>query len=154
MRFEAAQDNLKRCQAAACAGKMRLFYLDESGFANTPNVQRSWAPKNKPHAADASVLRHRLNMVGALDYTSGNIWHDLHEATVNRNAVVALIARIARCEQRSPLPIVVLDNARIHHAIDQKKLDERVINHHVVLMYLPPCRPEIKPIEIVWKQAK
>lgn len=133
---------------------MSLFYLDESGFANIPNVQRAWAPKGKPHAADASVPRHRVNVVGALDYASGQVWHDLHEQTVNRNAVVALIDRIAQREQRSPLTIVVLDNARIHHAIDQEKLDDWMIHHHLVLMYLPPYSPELNPIEIVWKQAK
>lgn len=146
--------NLERCREAACAGKIGLFYLDESGFANIPNVQRAWAPRGKPHAADASVPRKRVNVVGALDYASGQVWHDLHEQTVRREAVIGLIDRIAQREQRMPLTIVVLDNAKIHHGINPEKLDEWLVNHRLVLMHLPPYCPELNPIEIVWKQAK
>ncbi|MGZ5053778.1 MAG: transposase [Methylobacter sp.] len=48
----------------------------------------------------------------------------------------------------------MLDNARIHHGIDQEKLDDWMINHRLLLMHLPPYSPELNPIEIVWKQAK
>lgn len=152
--FEAARENLRRCQGAAREGKLGLFYLDESGFSTIPNVQRSWSPKGKPHAADASVARQRVNVVGALDYATGEIWYDLHGQSVKRDAVVNLIDRIARREQRVPLTLVVLDNARIHHHFDPKKLDEWLVEHRLVLVYLPPYSPELNPIEIVWKQAK
>jgi transposase len=153
-RFEAARENLRRCQTAAREGKLSLFYLDESGFATIPNVQRAWAPKGKPHAADASAARQRVNVVGALDYAAGKLWYNLHGQSVKRTAVVELIDRIARREQRMPLTLVVLDNAKIHHNIDPKKLDEWWVEHRLVLMHLPPYSPELNPIEIVWKQAK
>ncbi|WP_411728722.1 IS630 family transposase [Methyloglobulus sp.] len=153
-RFKAAQENLKRCQTAARAGKLSLFYPDGSGFSNIPNVQRAWAPKGKPHAADASVARQRVNVVGALGYATGKVWHDWHGQTVKRNAVVDLIDRIAQREQRMPLTLVVLDNARIHHNFDPQKLDEWLVGHRLVLMHLPPYSPELNPIGIVWKQAK
>lgn len=152
--FEAARENLRRCQEAAREGKLSLFYLDESGFSTIPNVQRSWSPKGKPHAADASIARQRVNVVGALDYASGEIWYDLHGQSVKRDAVVKLIDRISQREQRMPLTLVVLDNARIHHHFDPKKLDEWLVEHRLVLVHLPPYSPELNPIEIVWKQAK
>jgi hypothetical protein len=62
-----------RCQGAAREGKLSLFYLDESGFSNIPNVQRAWSPVGKPHVADASVARQRVNVVGALDYATGKL---------------------------------------------------------------------------------
>jgi transposase len=145
---------LKHCQKAASAGQISLFYLDESGFSNLPNVQRAWAPKGQPHAADASGPRRRVNVIGALDWATGQVWHHLHEQTVNRAAVIDLIDGIARREQRMPLTLVVLDNARIHHGIGQEKLDDWMINHRLLLMHLPPYSPELNPIEIVWKQAK
>jgi hypothetical protein len=46
-------------------------------------------------------------------------------------AVVELIDRIAQREQRMPLTIVVLDNASIHHGIDQEKLDDWLINDNL-----------------------
>lgn len=111
---------MKRCQKAASEDKISWFYLDESGFSNRPSVQRAWAPKGKPHAADASVSRRRVNVVAALDWATGQVGHHLHEQTVNRAGVVDLIDRIARREQRLPLILVVLDNARIHMALTKK----------------------------------
>ena len=154
VRFEVTRDNLTRCRAAAREGKPGLFYLDESGFANIPNGQRAWSPKGQPHAADDSVSRQWVSVVGALDWADGTLWHDLHTGKVRRDAVAALIDRIARREERAPLTLVVLDNATLHHGISQEQLDEWMIDYQLILVHLPPYSPELKPIEIVWKQAK
>ena len=55
-RLEAARHDLTCYQIAAREGKIGLFYLEESGFANIPNVQRSWPPKGQPHEAEAGAL--------------------------------------------------------------------------------------------------
>jgi hypothetical protein len=141
-------------QTAARANQLSLFYFDESGFSNIPNVQSAWAPKGKPHTADAGVSRHRVNVVGALDFATGELWYDLHTPSVNRSAVVNLIDRIAKRPQPMPLTIVVLDKASTHHHIDQAKLDEWLIEHRLLLLHLPPYSPELNLIEIVWKHAK
>jgi transposase len=153
-RFEAARDDLKRCQAAAREGRIALFYLDECGFANIPNVRRSWSPKGQPHEAAAGVSRKRANVVGALDYATGQLWHEVHDTTVRGGNVVDLIDRIARREDGKPLTLVVLDNASMHHAIDPEKLEDWLVNHRLVLMHLPPYSPELNLVERVWRQAK
>jgi transposase len=145
---------LKRCQKAASEGKISVFYLDERGFFNVPNVQRAWAPKGKSHAADASVPHRRVNVVGALSLATGQVWHHLHEQTVNRAAVIDLVECIIRHEQRLPLTLVVLNNTRIHYGIDQEKLDDWMINHRLIVMHLPPYSPELNLIKIVWKQTQ
>lgn len=131
-----------------------MFYLDESGCSNVPNVQRAWSPKGHVHAAEAGVPRQRVNVIGALDYATGEVWYDLHEQTVRRENGVRCIDRIAQQAQDKPLTLVVLDNASMHHDIDPEQVDDWQINHRLVLMYLPPYSPELNPIEIVWKQAK
>ena len=141
-------------QTAALAHQLSLFYLDESGFSNIPNVQRAWAPKGKPHAADASSGRQRVNVIGALEFNSGRLWYNLHSQAVKRPQVTELIDRIARREQRMPLTVVVLDNATMHHHFDSDKLDEWLIEHRLILLHLPPYSPELNLIEIVWKHAK
>lgn len=154
MSFEQEQENLKQLQKAAREGKLSLFYLDESGFSNIPNVQRAWSPKGHPHEADASIPRQRVNVIGALNYATGKVVHHLHIQSVNRDAVVDLIDCVAKLEDRLPLALVVLDNAKIHHNFETKKLDEWLIEHRLLIMHLPPYSPELNPIEIVWKQAK
>jgi hypothetical protein len=34
-------------------GLIDLLFMDESGFATLPNVQRNWSLIGKPHCADA-----------------------------------------------------------------------------------------------------
>jgi transposase len=87
-----------------------------------------------------------VNVVGALDYATGAVWHDLHG---KRDAVVALIDHVAKREERMPLTLVVLDNARTHHHIDPEKLDEWRAGHRLVLVHLPPYSPELNPIGVV-----
>jgi transposase len=153
-RFQAAHANLKRLQAAAQSNQVSLFYLDESGFSNIPNVQRAWAPKGDPHCADASSGRQRVNVIGALEFSTGRLWYDLHSQSIKRNQVTDWIDRIARREQRMPLTVVVLDNATMHHHIDSDKLDEWLVEHRLILLHLPPYCPELNLIEILWKHAK
>lgn len=117
-------------------------------------MQRSWSPKGQPHAAEAGVSRKRANVVGALDYGSGQLWYEVHDTTIRRENVVALIDRIAQREDAKPLTFVVLDNASMHHAIDPEKREEWLVNHRLVLLHLPPYSPELNLIEIIWKHAK
>lgn len=131
-----------------------MIYLDESGFATLPNVQRAWSPLGQPHEADASAARQRVNVIGALDYATGQVCYDLHDRSIRREQVTAFMDRIAQQAPAMPLTLIVLDNASMHHDIPQEKLDEWLVNHRVVLMHLPPYCPELNPIEIVWKQAK
>jgi len=49
---------------------------------------------------------------------------------------------------------VVLDNARIHHAIPEQTRWEWLIDHKMMLWFLPAYSPELNLIEIVWKNAK
>jgi len=50
--------------------------------------------------------------------------------------------------------VVVLDNASIHHDIDHETLERWLIEHHMMLFYMPPYSPELNMIDILWKQAK
>ena len=48
---------------------------------------------------------------------------------------------------------LVLDNARFHHAIINRKFLKSV-KDEIVLMYLPAYSPELNPIESFWKKTR
>ncbi|MGY2492702.1 transposase [Cupriavidus sp. CP313] len=50
--------------------------------------------------------------------------------------------------------VVVLDNAKIHHGIDEAILHRWLIDHHTLLLHLPAYSPELNLVEIVWRHAK
>lgn len=118
-----------------------------------PNVPRAWSPLGHPHAADASVGRHRVNVIGALDYGAGHLVHEVTPHAIRRETVAAFIDRLA-IQTDAPLTLVVLDNATIHRDFPQDTLERWLVNHRLVLLYLPTYSPELNPIEILWREAK
>jgi transposase len=140
---------------AAYDGKVQLFFQDEAGMANIPNVQHSWSPIGMPHEADASLARKRVNVLGALNYTTNTLVHTLHESSITREHVVEFIDKLAEQHSDTEIPIiVVLDNASIHKHFEVEKINEWLIKHKPILWHIPPYSPELNIIEILWRHAK
>ena len=97
--------------------------------------------------------RQRAKVVGALDDATGQWWHDVHDQTIRREDVVALIDRVARRAGADALTLVVLDNASMHPAIDPQKREDGLVNHRLVLRHRPPYSPALNLSERVWKPA-
>lgn len=141
--------------AAAQAGAANLVYLDESGMSTLPNVQRAWSPRGQPHAADASVGKKRVNILGTLDSISNTLTHREFERSIRRADVVEWIDQLAARHDAEDKPtVVVLDNASIHRHIEADRMQAWWSQHRLALFYLPPYSPELNRIEILWKQAK
>lgn len=135
-------------------GKIDLLFMDESGFCTLPNVQRSWSEIGHPHCADATAYRKRINVLGALNYQTGQLDYDLHSGSVKQQEVETFLQRLAKQSKRNSITLVVLDNARIHHAISQETLDIWMCDYKFCLYFLPTYSPELNLIEMLWKQAK
>lgn len=150
------QSSLKRLREAAKQEdkQMELLYFDEAGVCNVPNVQRSWSPLGKPHSADASIGRKRVNVLGALNYAAGTLAFEVHEHSVCRQDVVNFLDQQARNSARDKLTVVVMDNASIHRHIDHDVLQKWMVRDRFILLFLPPYSPELNLIETLWKQAK
>jgi transposase len=63
---------------------------------------------------------------------------------------VKKIIKNARTERKI---LLVLDNARFHHAIINREYLNSV-KDKIVLMYLPAYSPELNPIESFWKKTR
>jgi len=144
---------LSKLQLAARDGACRLIYFDEAGFAASPPVQRGWSPIGQPHQIVPQPHCKR-SVLGALDFAANRLLHEVHASTINRPTVVQFLDQIAKESTPDQLTVVVLDNAKIHHHIDQETLDRWLIEHRTVLFHLPAYSPELNLIEIVWKHAK
>ena len=130
-----------------------MFYYDEAGFSASPPVQRAWSPVGCPHAV-TPAHHQRVAVMGALDFAGQRLYHAQVTATVNRETFVDfmehLIPQIAK-----PVPtFIILDNARIHHGLDDSLTLRWMKEFNTFLCYLPPYSPELNMIEILWKQAK
>ena len=143
---------LSKLQKAARDGQCRLIYFDEAGFSASPSVQRGWSPRGKPHCVTPNP-HCRRSVMGALDFGANTLIHEATKQSVKRPAVVQFLDPVAQQADQRPT-VVVLDNASIHHDIDHETLERWLIEHRMMLFYLPPYSPELNMIEILWKQAK
>ena len=65
----------------------------------------------------------------------------------------SFLKRLLRHRSHSKRMVVVLDNARYHHAILLAPL-LRKYRRILTLLFLPPYSPQLAPIERVWKLAR
>ena len=131
---------------ASCSTTMRRF-------SASPPVQRAWSPVGQSHPV--TPAHHQLvSVIGVLDFAGQRLHHQQVAGTINREIFVSfldnLITRIAK-----PTPtFIILDNAKIHHGLDDDITWRWMVEHNTVLCFVPPYSPELNMIEILWKQAK
>ena len=116
-RFAACAAELAGLKTWARDGGCQLIYYDEAGFSALPPVQRTWSPVGCPHAV--TLAHHqRVTVMGALDFARQRLYHAQATATVNRETFVDFMERLIPQIAKPVPPFVILDNARIHHGLD------------------------------------
>ena len=109
-------------------------------------------PEDKDPVLRHAPTRRSIACFGAVALRAGKFAHSFSPAfnAVEFEKFLRLLLR-----RRSPgrRIVVVLDNARCHHA----KLLEPFLRERagvLELLFLPPCSPRLAPIERVWKLAR
>lgn len=112
-----------------------------------------WVP---PEDVDPIVLhaptRKSVAVFGAVCVTDGRLITQRAER-FNAETFLCFLQELVRHQRRGRKMVVILDNARWHHAT---MLKPWLKEHHRVLRldFLPPYSPELNPIERVWKLTR
>src|ERR1700735_291854 len=146
------QATLEKLQQAAREDAVRLLYLDEAGFHGSPPVQRSWSPRGLPHQVEPNP-HCRRSVIGALDFGENTLIHAAHAGTIKAQDVECFIDSVLATGNGLPT-VIVLDNASIHHGISDATRQRWLLEHKVILFYLPAYSPELNMIESVWRHLK
>jgi transposase len=89
---------------------------------------------------------------GAVSLSTGRfVWQVC--PVFNAETFASFLRQLLRHRRRGKRIVVVLDNARYHHAILLKPL-LRKYRCHLTLLFLPPYSPQLAPIERVWKLTR
>lgn len=112
-----------------------------------------WVP---PEIKDP-VLRHAptrksVACFGAVSLRTGKFIRALC-ATFNAATFATFLKTLLRHRSRGTRMVLVLDNARYHHAVPLKPL-LRKYRAVLTLLLLPPYSPQLAPIERVWKLTR
>uniref|UniRef100_UPI0036DA27F5 transposase n=1 Tax=Photorhabdus sp. RM322S TaxID=3342825 RepID=UPI0036DA27F5 len=138
---------LNKIKAGARLGHYSLVYFDEAGFAASPSVQYGWSPRGKSHETEPRN-HDRRSVMGALNYTDNGLFYQMSSESITRADVIDFLEQVAK-QGDNRLTFLVLDNARIHHGIEEKNKDRWLREHNMLLLYLPAYSLELNLIEIV-----
>ena len=110
------------------------------------------APENKDPVLRHASTRKSTACFGAVSLTTGKFVRSMTEI-FNAVTFQDFLRKLLRHRTRGKRMIVVLDNARYHHAILLRPLLQKY-RHLLSLLFLPPYSPQLAPIERVWKLAR
>jgi transposase len=148
--FERVQEEITTLHEQEAAGKVDVYYFDESGFSLTPEVPYAWQAVGETIEIPSSRSK-RLNVLGFY-----NKQQDFNATTVqgyvDSEIVIACFDQF--CHTINKKTVVVIDNASMHTSGKFKsKLGEWEENG-LTVKYLPTYSPELNLIEIVWRFIK
>ncbi len=135
------------------AGRLRLFYLDESGFSPSLPTGYSWSlPKQRKRVKYEYPQGRRVNALATDEPSARSLDAVPFERTLTSDDLLAYL--------RDRLPaaaiprVVVLDNAGIHTSKAVKAARPGLAKLGIFLYYLPAYSPELNRIEPVFKPVK
>jgi transposase len=132
--------------AAAAELPLELWAMDESRFGlHTITRRRLTLPGIKPVGVYQQVFKN-FYVYGAVAPRTGEGYFETR-LTMNATDFAGFLAHFA-AQAPERFHIIVLDNARSHHATTLQ------VPSNVALLFLPPYAPELNPCERVWQALK
>jgi len=130
-----------------------IWSLDECHFQQHGSRCTMWVP---PEEKDPVVLhaptRKSVSLFGAVNLTSGKLIHLMHPV-FNAVSFGEFLKMLVKRGGKKKKLILVLDNARYHHAVLLKPWLEKN-RSRISLLFLPPYSPQLNPIERIWKLVR
>lgn len=133
--------------------KTELWFEDECHFQQHGSRCRMWIP---PENHDPVLLhaptRKSISVFGAVCSSDGR-FSSMTASVFNAATFLLFLKRLIRRKKSRKKIVLVLDNARWHHAKDIKPW---LYKHRkfIKLFFLPPYSPHLNPIERVWKLTR
>lgn len=132
--------------------KHEIYFEDECHFQRNTTIVRAWFLKGTTPEIKSPPVREKISVMGALGMDNGQLI-TMKAKIFNADSFKAFVKRIMKCAKTHRKILLVLDNARFHHAIVNKEFLESIKNK-LELMYLPAYSPELNPIESFWKKTR
>lgn len=144
--------HIKKLQSLAKQTDLDIWFEDECHFQQHGSRCTMWIP---PEETDPIVLhaptRRKLGVFGAVCANDGRLVVQKAEKFCAQSFLLFL-KKLVRRGRKGRKILVVLDNARWHHAILLRPWLQK--QKRLSLDFLPPYSPELNHIERVWKLTR
>ena len=129
---------------------IEIRFLDECHFQQHGTRCRMWVP---PEVKDPILLhaptRKSISLFGSVTATTGQLVTQMSKI-FNAETFLRFLKKNLMTHKRGKKIVLVLDNARYHHAIMLKRWLKKN-KTKISLLFLPPYSPDLNNIERVWK---
>jgi len=124
-----------------------IGFIDETGPQNTANTVRVWS-FDKARIIK-NTTKFRTNTIGfyAIKGESVKAFLDNSKAS----SIAKFLEKIREANNIYKAIVAVIDNFPAHKS---KLVRQKAAELDIYLVYLPPCSPQLNPIEYIWKSIK
>ncbi|WP_240673873.1 IS630 family transposase [Geobacillus sp. PK12] len=127
------------------------MYVDETHIRSYQILRTTWSEVGQQKQVPTYGHHAHVSLFGAVNVLNGETI--LHRVAAANATTFLDFLRILKSHYPDKLMVLVLDNARIHHAKMVKEfLRQEEESFH--LIFLPPYSPQLNPIERLWKWIK
>ena len=144
---------LKKLRRILKNKKNVAWFEDECHFQQHGTRCRMWVPpEEKDPIVKHAPTRKSIAVFGAVEANTGKMIV-MDTPQFNAETFLLFLKRLIKSKRRNKKIVLVLDNARYHHALKLQpwlKKNETKIE----LLFLPPYSPDLNNIERVWKLTR
>ncbi len=122
---------------------------DECAVYQAPTTRKKWAKKGHTPMIQSRGGRKHVNIMGSVSLLTGKVFTAIM-SKFNARTFRRFLQRLIITNPGIKKIILIIDNAKVHHAkIIQKFLS--MVKHKLEVIYLPPYSPKLNPTEELWK---
>jgi transposase len=114
-------------------------------------IHKTWFEKGKQRKIKTYGKHEGVKLVGILNYATGKVYCEEHKK-YNAEVFLSFLKTVLKMYPIGKI-VMILDNARIHHAKLLKTFLEEN-RERLELLFLPPYSPNLNMIEGLWKWLK
>jgi transposase len=131
---------------------LKMYYVDESGFNETPCVPYGWQLKKEPLSIPTQKGQ-RWNVFGIMS-SDNELYAHKTSKSITSEFVIGCIDQFVQNPNRAPQAVLLIDNAKIHHSDLFKAKIPQWLEEGVRIFYLPTYSPHLNRIETLWRKCK
>ena len=113
---------------------------------------RAWFLKGATPEIKSPAVKEKISIIGAVGMDNGQLI-TMEADMFNAESFKKFIVRVLKSAATKKKILMVLDNARFHHAKINKDFLKSV-SDKIEMLFLPPYSPDINPIESFWKKTR
>lgn len=132
--------------------KLQIWSEDECHFQRAATVVGMWSLKGQQPHIPSDSTKEKISFFGAVNLHTGS-FQFREEPTFNAESFGAFLEQLLPTLTESTKAILILDNARFHHAVKLRPLLESCQNK-LELWFLPPYSPDLNPTERIWRLTR